>query len=143
MDTERLYSDSDEAAHQLDRIGAQHVCRSCKELTEITAGRIKNRDYICSVCSRAYARTRRPALRLLWSESFKKRYADPVERPRLLARRRTIRLIKKGVLVRQPCEVCGLSEVEAHHDDYSRPADVRWLCRAHHRELHNTLPSAA
>lgn len=45
--------------------------------------------------------------------------------------------IQSGKLVRQPCEVCGkTSYVDAHHDDYSRPLDVRWLCRSHHRQHH-------
>ena len=34
------------------------------------------------------------------------------------------------------CEICGNPKVDAHHDDYSRPRDVRWLCRAHHRQHH-------
>jgi hypothetical protein len=43
-------------------------------------------------------------------------------------------------LVRQPCERCGSSEgVHAHHDDYSRPLEVMWLCRAHHKERHREL----
>lgn len=45
--------------------------------------------------------------------------------------------VKRGDLVRQPCEACGSAAVEAHHDDYSKPLAVRWLCRlchvAHHR----------
>lgn len=43
--------------------------------------------------------------------------------------------IKHGELVRGLCEVCGSTNVDAHHDDYSKPLDVRWLCRRHHREL--------
>ena len=36
----------------------------------------------------------------------------------------------------EPCEVCGIPESHAHHDDYSRPLDVRWLCEKHHKQLH-------
>jgi hypothetical protein len=49
-----------------------------------------------------------------------------------------------GLLERQQCEVCGLAHVQhntpsavvAHHDDYNRPLDVRWLCNRHHRLWH-------
>jgi hypothetical protein len=44
--------------------------------------------------------------------------------------------LARGTLTRQPCEVCGDPKTDAHHDDYSKPLDVRWLCRAHHAELH-------
>jgi hypothetical protein len=46
----------------------------------------------------------------------------------------------RGQLVKQPCEVCGATEeqsrIDAHHSDYSKPLEVRWLCRAHHVRLH-------
>ena len=46
--------------------------------------------------------------------------------------------LKTGAMTRQPCEVghdCdGL--VEAHHEDYSRPLEVQWLCRRHHQAIH-------
>jgi hypothetical protein len=38
-------------------------------------------------------------------------------------------------LVPQPCEVCGATKVEKHHPDYSKPLEVRWLCREHHLAL--------
>jgi hypothetical protein len=41
-----------------------------------------------------------------------------------------------GRLERKACEVCGASPTEAHHDDYSKPLDVRWLCKRHHRLWH-------
>lgn len=44
--------------------------------------------------------------------------------------------IRSGKLIKQPCEVCGEAKVEAHHDDYSKPLDVRWLCKKHH-SLHH------
>ncbi|MCR4304963.1 MAG: hypothetical protein NUV63_12205 [Gallionella sp.] len=51
---------------------------------------------------------------------------------RLAARR----AIEAGTLVRKPCEVCGTHPAHGHHDDYSKPLAVRWLCPAHHREHH-------
>jgi hypothetical protein len=44
--------------------------------------------------------------------------------------------IRSGVLVRAPCEKCGETNVEGHHDDYSKPLSVRWLCKKHHIEHH-------
>jgi hypothetical protein len=43
--------------------------------------------------------------------------------------------IRKGWIHRGPCEVCFSGPAEAHHDDYSRPLEVRWLCRKHHAAL--------
>lgn len=44
--------------------------------------------------------------------------------------------VRDGRLVKQPCESCGVLKVEAHHDDYSKPLEVRWVCNKHHRAIH-------
>lgn len=53
--------------------------------------------------------------------------------------------VKKGVVVRPSvCEACGKNcvpannrpQIEAHHDDYNKPLDVRWLCRECHFQWH-------
>ena len=54
-------------------------------------------------------------------------------RDKILANRAVQFAIRKGRLVRQPCEVCGCTTVHGHHDDYSKPLEVRWLCPLHHK----------
>lgn len=44
--------------------------------------------------------------------------------------------VRRGKVAKQPCARCGCSEVEAHHDDYSKPLEVTWLCRDCHMVLH-------
>jgi hypothetical protein len=46
------------------------------------------------------------------------------------------RALISGTLQKQGCEVCGSGEVDAHHDRYDEPLNVRWLCRRHHVRLH-------
>jgi len=55
---------------------------------------------------------------------------------RIRARQKTYKAIRNGKLKKEPCEVCGSLQVYAHHDDYAKPLEVRWLCRKHHREVH-------
>ncbi len=44
--------------------------------------------------------------------------------------------IRRGLIQREPCEVCGAEGADGHHDDYDKPMQVRWLCRRHHRLFH-------
>lgn len=46
--------------------------------------------------------------------------------------------LRSGRLVKGPCALAGddcKGRIEAHHDDYSKPLEVRWACKAHHRLL--------
>jgi len=47
------------------------------------------------------------------------------------------RALVSGALQKQRCEVCGHAAVDAHHDRYDEPLNVRWLCRRHHVRLHS------
>jgi hypothetical protein len=53
------------------------------------------------------------------------------------AQRKVAYEISKGTIKEEPCEICQ-SEIRlhAHHDDYSKPLKIRWLCAAHHKQWH-------
>lgn len=45
--------------------------------------------------------------------------------------------LRRGLIRRGPCEVCGAEKTDAHHIDYHRPlSSIVWLCRKHHRLAH-------
>lgn len=44
--------------------------------------------------------------------------------------------VKTKKLFHEPCEICGKEKTHAHHDDYDKPLNVRWLCAEHHRQWH-------
>ena len=62
------------------------------------------------------------------------RYPDHVS-----ARATLENAVRTGKIEKNVCEVCGDKNTVAHHDDYSQPLKVRWLCHKHHREIHGNL----
>lgn len=47
--------------------------------------------------------------------------------------------IKNGIIVKQPCFICGEIEVQAHHEDYTKPLEIIFLCRNCHYKRHQVL----
>ena len=44
-----------------------------------------------------------------------------------------VAILRGELSVPEKCEKCGgTSRLEAHHDDYSKPLAVRWLCKSCH-----------
>lgn len=55
------------------------------------------------------------------------------------AHKRVFVALRNGSMKRSPCVVCGAEKSEAHHEDYSMPLDVIWLCKSHHVEADKRL----
>lgn len=50
------------------------------------------------------------------------------------------RALKSGDITKPERCVCGRTvRIHAHHDDYSRPLDVKWLCAVCHKARHQEL----
>jgi len=106
----------------------------------------------CKLCCQTYEKTKRlidPSVR----ERDNKRSNDPVRQAlRRLnsakwilnnpdgykAHNAVSNAVRDGKITRGACEVCG-GKAHAHHDDYARPLDVRWLCALHHQRHHAAL----
>lgn len=52
------------------------------------------------------------------------------------ARLKVLYALRTGKLKKLPCEVCGENDSQGHHEDYSKPLEVVWLCSIHHAEMH-------
>lgn len=99
-------------------------CGTCREEKPLSAfyvntGKAHNRHSVCKICCRPKDRRAR--------DRFPVRY---------MARAKVNNAIASKRLIKQPCEVCQSFDVHAHHDDYTKPLEVRWLCRTHHEEWH-------
>jgi hypothetical protein len=118
-------------------------CPRCEQTLPLTAfGKrtvrgLPRRQPYCKPCILVYhhewRRTPTGRAKFNAAEAASKRRYPERER----ARRLVTYAVKRGTLVRGPCEQAGHGcggQVQAHHDDYSQPLRVRWLCKRHHSE---------
>lgn len=103
----------------------------------------RGRTYFCTLCARVRDTERKGETNeriKKWQKTEKgkatrERYADKYPE-KIKARSKVSVAVLRGKLTKQPCEVCGDANAEAHHEDYTKPLTVRWLCLLHHRESH-------
>lgn len=67
------------------------------------------------------------------AQDRRKRYKEKYPE-RVKANQKIADLVRRGKIKKLPCEKCGNIKVEAHHNDYSKPLEINWLCRKHHIE---------
>jgi ribosomal protein S27AE len=121
---------------------SQGTLNKCKECTKADARAQHTRNMANPLWvakererQRIKERARREAGRYIPSQEAKNAWAKR-NRHKIRAQHQTRAHVLRGRLKKQPCEVCGSTSVQAHHDDYTRPLDVRWLCVKHHNEHH-------
>ena len=125
-------------------------CNTEKPLTEFYRHPMMGDGYLgkCKECNKKDVRENYEKRRSQYLEYDRRRYRENPKRragieaskarhpDREKARRITRSAMSSGQLTKQPCEVCGLKKVDAHHEDYAKPLEVRWLCRKHHMQHH-------
>jgi hypothetical protein len=108
-------------------------CKSCVK-TDVAANYRKNREYYAEYERQRFQNSERKIALRRYAKQRRQRQPEKYR-----AAVATSNAIRDGRLVKQPCEQCGAQIVEAHHEDYSKPLDVKWLCRKHHLERHGKI----
>ena len=120
-------------------------CKGCdREYYRKNAARIKEhvRKRHAGIQAHPEKRARKNAMRRDWAKANRGVMTESVRSWRsrypaaLRAERQVEHAVRTGHLSASPCEVCSDTDAHAHHDDYSKPLDVRWLCRTHHMGWH-------
>jgi len=106
-----------------ERMTAISKERRHNNILEQEKNKTRAREWYCNNKKRFYE----------YKDNYKKANMD-----KIIAQKEARKAIAKKELIRKPCEICGNTKTDAHHDDYSKPLEVRWLCRAHHKEWHMT-----
>jgi hypothetical protein len=117
---------SDFYKHSMMADGHVNKCKQCNK-KDVTKNRESKIDYY-----RAYDRDRGCRKPYSKTKAYRDRYPKKFKAHNMVDYH-----LKTGNLVKQSCEICGeQSSVHAHHDDYDKPLNVRWLCAAHHCQWH-------
>lgn len=123
------------------------VCTHCKSKEYHREWRKKNR-LKCRAALKRYA-DKNPEKRKLQDKCRKKKKEkiyQSIRRLRRAANPKKIRAqeacryaIRVGKIKRGSCVSCKSPKVVAHHNDYSKPLDIIWLCAKHHSAWHRIL----
>lgn len=118
----------------------------CKKCSTILTG--KQTSYCSRNCSKLHLKSlwqKRKridvnATRKKWRDktdrhSDRKWYAKNIEK--VLAHRKVQYAVSTSAIEKLPCQICGNIKSNAHHEDYSKPLEIIWLCATHHREIHD------
>jgi|SRR5690625_1042275 len=117
--------------------GHLNKCKECTKL-DVAANRRRNLDYYLEYDRRRYYED--PKRREAVFEYSRERKRNNPGRYKIYGK--VHRAVRGGQLERpEHCEDCGeaADRLEAHHHDYSRPLDVKWLCPLCHGKRHRTV----
>jgi Homeodomain-like domain len=110
---------------------------STRETVELSAGTEIRCPRLCGLADEAQERTGRNTIfwRLLIPPQWNKRWREKnPEKVRCHSAVQTA--LRNGTLQRQPCVSCGATNTHAHHEDYTEPLIVLWLCPLCHKKAH-------
>ena len=127
--------------HIAEKDGLRRHCKSCRSEEAIMACE-NNPEYrkLRAKSALKYQKLHRDKINL-YKREYDKKDKIRAQAHRLIAQRvYTTRNRKELRIEKKPCEKCNsVYRIHAHHPDYTKPLDVKWLCAKHHGEAHRIM----
>lgn len=112
--------------HKQMKDGHLNKCKECNKV-DVRKNRAENVEYY-----REYDRARGNRQDAGYVKEYRAKYPNKYKAHKLVQS-----AIRSGNLHKEKCSVCAINEnIVAHHDDYLKPLNVRWMCQAHHVQWH-------
>ena len=110
--------------------GLKSYCKKCSQL--LSKNYYYNHLEKSRLTKKKYSHSKR-GLKILGliAKRMIKKYPE-----KYIARYRLNNAIAIGRIKKLPCEKCNNLETEGHHEDYSKPLEVKWFCNYHHKKIH-------
>lgn len=118
----------------------ERYCPRCRQTLPISCFKKRGRGSFvayCIDCGRDYSREhyrRNPYHK-------KSKGHPPKDAIRARARNLLQSAVRWGKIKHEPCVKCGEVQSQGHHNDYSKPLEVVWLCKVHHGQAHWLAPA--
>lgn len=121
---------SDFYKHSKMQDGHLNKCKTCTK-EDVAKNRIENLETIREYDRNRPNKVERNGYNQRYSKEYRERFPNKYAAHILVNN-----YLRDGKLTKGVCEVCESTNTVAHHDDYSKPLEVRWLCQAHHVQWH-------
>lgn len=119
--------------HPRMKDGHLNKCKECNK-KDVSKNYADNIDYYKNYDAMRNDSNKRKEKALEYQTNRRER--EPIK---YKARTAVSNAIRDKKLFKQPCQECGNIKSQAHHEDYTKPLEVVWLCFICHRQEHNQL----
>ena len=114
--------------------GHVNKCKKCNK-HDVRENRSNNRDYYLAYDKQRSSNKERIAAQTEYTKQWRHKYEQKYKCHTAVGN-----ALRSGLLTKTPCIRCGDDKhVVGHHEDYSKPLDVWWLCETCHKQRHKEL----
>jgi hypothetical protein len=115
--------------HKQMKDGHLNKCKKCTK-NDTKENLLKNIDYYKAYDIERNKTPERIAQQTKYARNYRKNNPEAYKAHTYLNN-----AVRDKRIEKKPCCVCGNVDSQAHHEDYSKPLDVIWVCSQHHHDL--------